>query len=117
MGSVLPPQRSLTFLGRAADDAATDGAAEEGEGSDQDDEVKDPRIKKLNNEAAGWRHRFWDAEKRIAELEQSRANDDLKADNRELRLRLAFERAGAIVRLKDVDAAWKLSLDDSTPWT
>lgn len=102
----------------AADDAVVvggDDAAGEGDGSD---DLNNPRIKKLSDEAGKHRRlrkeaiaRAEAAEARVAELEGSRASEELQAENRTLHLRLAWERATA-GKFKDTDAAWKLADDD-----
>ena len=97
------------------------GHAEE-EGEDDQEAIKNPRMKELSDEAAKYRRqrreaveRAEAAEKRIKELE---AEGGLKQqvatltdDNRSLRLRLVFERAASIVGCKDMDAAWKLAAE------
>lgn len=81
-----------------------------GEGHDQDEDVKDPDKKKLSEEAAKWRHKFREAEDRIKKLEDAHGAEALQASNRELRLRLAFERAGR--DFKDMEAAWLLAQEE-----
>lgn len=91
----------------------SDDTAGGGEGQDEDDEpIDNPELKALHDEAAKWRRQFRDAQERIQQLEDEHGAEALRAENRELRLRLAFERATG--EFRDVDAAWKLAQDDLT---
>lgn len=103
----------------AGDDSepdATDTAGEGGQGEDtESDDVDNPRIKKLSEEASKWRRQLRAAEDRIKQLEDVHGSEALTAENQTLRLRLAFERIGS--DFADVEAAWKLAQDDLTTVT
>ena len=96
---------------------ATDTAGEGGQDEDSDDgdDVDNPRIKKLSEEASKWRRQLRAAEDRIKQLEDVHGSEALTAENQTLRLRLAFERIGS--DFADVEAAWKLAHDDLTTVT
>ena len=90
------------------------GAAGEGEDTEPDDEgepevIRDPKSKALHDEAKTWRLKFKEAEAKVKTLEETNNSDRLTADNRLLRLRLAFERALSGSGCQDVEAAWKLA--------
>lgn len=88
------------------------GAAEEEEDDRADAEViRDPKSKALHEEAKQWRLKFKEAEAKVKTLEESNNTERLAAENRTLRLRLAFERALASTGCQDVEAAWKLAED------
>lgn len=101
------------------------GSDDSGEGSGDDgndDDVDNPRIKELSDEAAKWRRQFRAAEERIKALVDANGAEALQTENRELRIRLEFERAGG--DFTDLEAAWILAQqhlptvktdDDGTP--
>jgi hypothetical protein len=113
-----------------ADDAdkpvGVGGGDAAGEGDEQepaeltDDEVKNPRLKELSDEAAKYRRLRREekekreaAEARVAELEKATPDEAVQAENRSLKLELAWERATRTVAWTDsgADGAWKLAQD------
>ncbi|HVX19221.1 MAG TPA: hypothetical protein VHA73_14420 [Acidimicrobiales bacterium] len=108
-GDVVPP-----------DDAAGEGDEQE-PAELTDDEAKVPRIKQLSDEAAKHRRLRKEAEKReqalaerVAELEKATADEATLAENRSLKLELAWERATRNVAWTEngAEGAWKLAHDD-----
>ncbi len=118
---------------QADTDPAPAGAGTEGEGANHEsvesddepddepdhepveltaDEARVPRIKQLSDEAAKWRRKFRQTEERVKALEDGQATEALRAENRSLRLRMAWDRATSDAQLRDADAAWKLAEDD-----
>lgn len=94
-----------------------DGAA--GEGDEQepveldDDEGKNPRLKEVSDEAAKWRRKFRETTKRLADLESTKASDELQQENRSLKLELAWDRATRTVAWSEngAEGAWKMAQD------
>lgn len=93
------------------DDAAGEGGDNEPDELN-DDEIKNPRLKELSDEAAKWRRKYRKAQERASELENVAADEAVREENRSLRVRLAWERATTNARLRDADAAWALAQDD-----
>jgi hypothetical protein len=96
-----------------------DGAAGDGEGTDEldnedeaTDEAKVSRVKELSDEAAKWRRKFREANDRIDTLEKGNADEALKVENQDLRLRMAFNDECHAHDVSDRDAIWKLAGDD-----
>jgi len=98
------------------DDAAGDDE-QEGEAGDQltDDEIKNPRVKALSDEAAKHRNRAKQAEDQATTLTAEVAA--LTDQVRTLRLQVAFSAAAHSAGLTDTDAAWKLAAEDLTAVT
>ena len=95
---------------RADDErGVSDDTAGEDDEAGGGDEIKDPEKKALHDEAAKWRKHLRVAESRIQELEDANNAEAFAAENNELRLRLAFERAAG--EFVDLDAARKLAQD------
>lgn len=86
-------------------DASTEGDQDTGE-QDAEDDVKNPRIKQLSDEAAKHRNNA-KAEKERADAAETKATD-LASALREARMFNAFVVAG-IGKIADVEAAWKLA--------
>lgn len=105
---------STPSAGSPGDAVVADGAAEGEEEDCTEDEdaevITDAKVKKLHEEAKTWRRKFREAEAKVKTLEETTTTDRLAGENRTLRLRLAFERAGG--GLRDVEAAWRLADDD-----
>lgn len=106
-------------------DDAAEGAAEDGGGTDEDDELDDEldrdhdavnakpsRVKELSDEAAKWRRKFREASDRVTALEESRASEALQVENQDLRLRIPFNDECHHHDVSDRDAIWKLAGDD-----
>ena len=101
-----------------------EGAARDGEDTTDDDELdnddaatddaKVSRVKELSDEAAKWRRKFREANDRIDTLEKGNADEALKVENQDLRLRMAFNDECHAHDVSDRDAIWKLAGDDIT---
>lgn len=107
-----------------------DGAAGDGGGADDDDEL-DAQVsdkKRLSDEAAKYRRlrneervlreaaeaKAKEAAERIEALEKGQAGEALKVENQDLRLRMAFNDECHAHDVSDRDAIWKLAGDDIT---
>lgn len=90
------------------DDAAGEGDEE----TDDTEPVKNPKQKAASEEAKRYRLKLRQAEARIKELEDGSASDELRAENAELRLRLAFNDACHDYKVTDREAVWRLAGDD-----
>lgn len=104
----------LLWLLETAPDKPEDEEEEPEEDSDEPDDdadkIRDAEKQALSREAGKWRKRFREAEARIAELQQERANSEVVAALRDARLETAFLRA-VLERgeLLDLDTAWDLA--------
>ncbi|MDP1793770.1 MAG: hypothetical protein Q8K63_06490 [Acidimicrobiales bacterium] len=105
------------------DDEADTSATDSNEADDvtelSEEDARNPKLHKLSQEAKNHRlaknaaqQEVAQLKERLAKLEDAKASDELTAENRTLRLRLAFDRATLSANFKDTDAAWKLAEDD-----
>ncbi len=98
-----------------ADEDDSAAGEDEGEGTDNDDdnndnqEVDNPRLKQLSDEAAKYRRKMNEWRKRAEEAE-AKAGDTETV--RTLRLELSFERLATRAKITDIEAAWRLLEDD-----
>ncbi len=90
-----------------------DSAAGEDEGDNDDNndnqDVDNPRLKQLSDEAAKYRRKMNEWRKRAEEAE-AKAGDTETV--RRLRLELSFERLATRAKITDIEAAWRLVEDD-----
>lgn len=119
-GAYAPEEPSPSPAGDAGTEPP-DGAAGEGEGADDDEldndeaegeDGKPSKVKILSDEAAKWRRKFRQATERIDALEQGQADEALRNENQDLRLRMTFNDECHAFDVSDRDAIWRLAGED-----
>lgn len=125
-GTYAPEGPSPSLAGDTGTVERPDGAAGDGEGTDDDEDDhgtdeegeaegedgKPSKVKILSDEAAKWRRKFREATERLDALEKGQASEALMVENGDLRLRMAFNDECHAFDVSDRDAIWKLAGDD-----
>ncbi len=103
---------------RRTEAARSAGGEEEGGGTGNDDDdndnqdVDNPRLKQLSDEAAKYRRERNEWRKRAEEAEAKVGDANAGETVRTLRLELSFERLATRAKITDIEAAWRLVEDD-----